>query len=125
MNKQPIRGEPGGLAEEQIAEYLSTHPEFFERHGSVLARLKLPHHQRGTAAISLVERQVLVLREKHAALEKKLHERSRTAAPATRSWTACTVSPDGCCGPGMLPARSPRSRPHCVRTSARRAGCWC
>jgi uncharacterized protein len=75
MNKQPIRGvEPGSLAEDQIAEYLASHPEFFERHGSVLARLKLPHHQRGTAAISLVERQVLVLREKHAALEKKLHE---------------------------------------------------
>ena len=75
MNKQPIRGvEPGSLAEEQIAEYLSTHPEFFERHASVLARLKLPHHQRGSAAISLVERQVLVLRDKHAVLEKKLHE---------------------------------------------------
>jgi uncharacterized protein YigA (DUF484 family) len=75
MNKQPIRGvEPGGLAEEQIAEYLSSHPEFFERHPSVLARLKLPHHQRGNAAVSLVERQVLVLRDKHAVLEKKLHE---------------------------------------------------
>ena len=75
MNKQPIRGvEPGSLAEEQIAEYLLAHPEFFERHASVLARLQLPHHQRGNAAISLVERQVLVLREKHATLEKKLHE---------------------------------------------------
>jgi uncharacterized protein YigA (DUF484 family) len=75
MSKQPIRGvEPGSLAEEQIAEYLATHPEFFERHGSVLARLKLPHQDRGSAAISLVERQVLVLREKHATLEKKLHE---------------------------------------------------
>jgi uncharacterized protein YigA (DUF484 family) len=75
MNKQPIRGvEPGSLAEEQIAEYLALHPEFFERHSGVLARLKLPHHQRGTAAISLGERQVLVLREKHAVLEKKLQE---------------------------------------------------
>ena len=34
---------------------------------------KLPH-QRGSAAISLVERQVLVLREKHGTLERKLHE---------------------------------------------------
>ena len=75
MNKQPIRGvEPPGLPEDQIADYLVAHPEFFERHASVLARLKLPHAQRGTAAVSLVERQVLVLREKHAALEKKLHE---------------------------------------------------
>jgi hypothetical protein len=31
-------------------------------------------HQRGSAAISLVERQVLVLREKHATLEQKLRE---------------------------------------------------
>jgi uncharacterized protein len=75
MNKQPVRGvEPGSLAEEQIAEFLVNHPDFFERHASVLARLKLPHHQRGNAAISLVERQVLVLRERHAVLEKKLQE---------------------------------------------------
>jgi uncharacterized protein YigA (DUF484 family) len=74
MNKQPIRGvEPGSVAEDQIAEHLVAHPEFFERHPGALARLRLPH-QRGSAAISLVERQVLVLREKHAALELKLHE---------------------------------------------------
>ena len=74
MNKQPIRGvEPGSAAEDQIAEHLIAHPDFFERHPGALARLRLPH-QRGSAAISLVERQVLVLREKHAALEQKLHE---------------------------------------------------
>ena len=74
MNKQPIRGtEPGSLAEEQIGEYLVAHPEFFERHPGVLARLRLPH-QRGSAAVSLVERQVLVLREKHETLEHKLQE---------------------------------------------------
>ena len=69
---KPIR-ESGLLAEDQVADYLLGHPEFFERHATVLARLKLPH-QRGSAAISLVERQVLVLRDKHAVLEKKLHE---------------------------------------------------
>ena len=59
MNK-PIRGaEPATqLAEDQIADFLVAHPDFFERHGAVLARIKLPH-QRGSAAISLVERQVL------------------------------------------------------------------
>jgi uncharacterized protein YigA (DUF484 family) len=61
------------MAEEQVAEFLVANPDFFERHGSVLARIQLPH-QRGGAAISLVERQVLVLRDKHAALEKKLAE---------------------------------------------------
>ena len=73
MNK-PIRGtESPLLAEEQVADYLLGHPEFFERHNAVLARLRLPH-QRGSAAVSLVERQVLVLRDKLAVLEKKLHE---------------------------------------------------
>lgn len=74
MNKQPIRGvEPESIADEQVGDYLVAHPEFFERHPGVLARLRLPH-QRGSAAVSLVERQVLVLRDKHGALEQKLHE---------------------------------------------------
>jgi len=74
MSKQPMRDvEPGRLAEEQVVEHLTAHPEFFERHPAVLARLNLPH-QRGSAAVSLVERQMLVLRERHATLEQKLHE---------------------------------------------------
>jgi uncharacterized protein YigA (DUF484 family) len=64
--------------EESIAAYLQGNPEFFERHQGVLARLKLPH-ARGGAAISLVERQIEVLREKQAALEGKLAELLRTA----------------------------------------------
>ncbi|HEX9207614.1 MAG TPA: DUF484 family protein [Steroidobacteraceae bacterium] len=71
---KPIRGtDSSALAEDQVAEFLAAHPDFFERHHAVLARLRLPH-QRGSAAVSLVERQVLVLRDKHAVLEKKLHE---------------------------------------------------
>ena len=64
--------------EESIAGYLQRHPEFFERHQAVLARLKLPH-ARGGAAISLVERQIEVLREKLAGLEGKLAELVRVA----------------------------------------------
>ena len=41
--------------------------------GAKLVRLRLPH-QRGSAAVSLVERQVLVLREKNTHLEQRLHE---------------------------------------------------
>jgi uncharacterized protein YigA (DUF484 family) len=74
MSKQQMRdAEPVRPVEDQVVEHLTAHPEFFERHPGVLARLKLPH-QRGTAAVSLVERQMLVLRERHAALEQKLHE---------------------------------------------------
>ena len=64
--------------EESIAGYLQRNPEFFERHQAVLARLKLPH-ARGGSAISLVERQIEVLREKLAGLEGKLAELVRVA----------------------------------------------
>jgi uncharacterized protein len=64
--------------EETIASYLQRNPEFFERHQALLARLKLPHARGGTA-ISLVERQIEVLREKQAALEGKLAELVRVA----------------------------------------------
>jgi uncharacterized protein len=64
--------------EENIAAYLQRHPEFFERHQGLLARLKLPH-ARGGSTISLVERQIEVLREKQAQLEAKLAELVRVA----------------------------------------------
>ena len=57
--------------EETVAHYLQQNPEFFENHLPLLARLRLPH-ARGSSTISLVERQVEVLRERHAALEQKL-----------------------------------------------------
>src|SRR5690606_20245895 len=64
--------------EELVARYLSHNPDFFERHQALLARLRLPH-ARSSSTISLVERQVEVLREKHAALESKLSEFVRVA----------------------------------------------
>src|SRR5437667_370686 len=50
----------------------------FERRQAVLARLRLPH-VRGGSTISLVERQIEVLREKLSALEGKLAELLRVA----------------------------------------------
>jgi len=74
MTKQTIRDlDEDILTEDAISTYLANHPDFFERHESVLARLKLPH-ERGSATVSLVERQVLVLREKIRKLEDKLRE---------------------------------------------------
>lgn len=64
--------------EESIAAYLQHNPDFFERHHAVLARLRLPH-ARGGSTISLVERQIEVLRDKHAAVEGKLAEFVRVA----------------------------------------------
>lgn len=59
--------------EDAIAAYLQHNPDFFERHQTLLTRLRVPH-ARGGSTISLVERQIEVLREKHAALEGKLAE---------------------------------------------------
>jgi uncharacterized protein YigA (DUF484 family) len=59
--------------EDTIAAYLQHNPDFFERHQALLLRLRVPH-ARGGSTISLVERQIEVLREKHAGLEDKLAE---------------------------------------------------
>ncbi|HEY6516683.1 MAG TPA: DUF484 family protein [Steroidobacteraceae bacterium] len=59
--------------EDGIAAYLQHNPDFFERHQALLLRLRVPH-ARGGSTISLVERQIEVLRERHAALEGKLAE---------------------------------------------------
>jgi uncharacterized protein YigA (DUF484 family) len=74
MNKQPVRNmEADGLTDSQVTDYLLAEPEFFERNTGTLAKLQLPQ-QRDGAAISLMERQVLVLREKNRSMERKLHE---------------------------------------------------
>ena len=74
MNKQPARGvEAEAPSETSIADYLQSNPDFFERHASLLTKLQLPHG-RGAATVSLVERQVLVLREKNEKLEARLRE---------------------------------------------------
>ncbi len=67
----PRAAEPA-LSEEQIAAWLLEHPDFFLRHSDLLAALRLPH-ARGSA-ISLVERQVEVLREKQQTTESRLAE---------------------------------------------------
>jgi uncharacterized protein YigA (DUF484 family) len=60
------------LSEQTIHNYLATHPDFFEAHASLLNTLNLPHATGG--AVSLVERQVSVLRQKDLKLEKQLKE---------------------------------------------------
>lgn len=74
MTTREARGLASKESEEDaIAAYLQHNPDFFERHQALLTRLRIPH-ARGGSTISLVERQIEVLREKHAALEGKLAE---------------------------------------------------
>jgi uncharacterized protein len=57
-----------------VADYLQTFPDFFERNSSLLTKLRLPHIRDSGATVSLVERQVEVLRERNQSLERKLKE---------------------------------------------------
>jgi len=57
-----------------VAEYLQTYPDFFERNSPLLTKLRLPHLRDAGATVSLVERQVEVLRERNQSLERKLKE---------------------------------------------------
>ncbi len=58
--------------EEQVVEYLLANPDFFTHHSPLLDELQIPHET--GAAVSLVERQVTVLREKNQYFENKLRE---------------------------------------------------
>jgi uncharacterized protein YigA (DUF484 family) len=66
------------IDEQAVAQYLQLHPDLFDRHPQLLTRLRLQHPRNGTT-VSLIERQVEVLRDKHAALEQKLAEFVRVA----------------------------------------------
>jgi uncharacterized protein YigA (DUF484 family) len=63
-----------GINDASVAEYLQTYPDFFERNSPLLAKLRLPHLRDVGATVSLVERQVEVLRERNQSLERKLKE---------------------------------------------------
>jgi len=60
------------LSEQAVHDYLAAHPDFFENHAGLLNSLHLPHAAGG--AVSLVERQISVLRQKDVKLEKQLKE---------------------------------------------------
>ncbi len=61
---------------DDVARYLAEHPDFFEQHPEVLGVISIPHPQNGQA-ISLVERQSLLLRERIRALETRIAEMLR------------------------------------------------
>ena len=61
------------FSESDVASYLRRHPDFFERHLPLLRGLRIPH-QSGSSTVSLVERQVSVLRQRNDELERQLTE---------------------------------------------------
>lgn len=56
--------------EKAVVKFLRDNPDFFERHLDLLADMTLPHD---SGAISLIERQVQILREQKDSTKKKLH----------------------------------------------------
>ena len=69
MNEKiPTLADP--LEPEQIEAYLREHPDFFEQHHDLLAEISLPHES--GSAVSLVERQVSILRERNIDMRNRL-----------------------------------------------------
>ena len=58
------------LSEEQIANYLKNHPGFFLKHDNLLMELELAHPSGD--AVSLLERQVALLRERNMDMRQRL-----------------------------------------------------
>ena len=69
------------ITEDDIAQFLTNTPGFFERHAEVLASVQItsPH---GARAVSLQERQAEMLREKIKGLEHRIMEMVRTGQVA-------------------------------------------
>ena len=67
------------MGEESIANYLLTHPEFFERQAELLTQVQLLSGH-GNRAVSLQERQAEMLREKIKGLEQRIMEMVRNSS---------------------------------------------
>lgn len=84
------------ITEEDIANFLTNTPGFFERHAEVLASVQItsPH---GARAVSLQERQAELLREKIKGLEQRVMEMVRNSsdnaaiAHKVHQWTAALL----------------------------------
>ncbi len=73
MSTQPERDyQDEALSEQAVQDYLATHPDFFEQNPRLLSALDLPHSSGGT--VSLIERQISVLRQKDLKRERQLKD---------------------------------------------------
>ncbi|CAD5106337.1 DUF484 family protein [Zestomonas carbonaria] len=64
--------QPAPLDAEQVAAYLRQHPEFFVDHEELIPELRIPHLP--GEAVSLVERQVKLLRERNIEMRHRLSQ---------------------------------------------------
>ncbi len=75
MTTRPVRGvEIAEIDEAAVASYLAATPEFFDRHAQLLAKVRLADARGNASTVSLLERQVEVLRERNRQLERKVKD---------------------------------------------------
>jgi uncharacterized protein YigA (DUF484 family) len=74
---QPATSNEQAVSEAQVIDYLRAHPDFFQHHAPLLGELRLPHESGN--AISLVERQVAILRERNNVMRRRMTELMQTA----------------------------------------------
>ncbi len=65
------------ITEEQVCAFLSTETDFFDRHPELLESLQLPHES--GKAVSLIERQISVLRDRNLEMRSRLNNLLETA----------------------------------------------
>lgn len=65
-----VKTTTSGITEQHVAAYLQQHPDFFQNNQELLLNLNLPHDSKGT--VSLVERQVGILRERNQDMRARL-----------------------------------------------------
>ena len=63
---------PEKLSDDDIVAYLRSDPDFFQRHANLLSGLNLPHDS--GQAVSLIERQVAILRERNMQMRRRMNE---------------------------------------------------
>ena len=69
---RPAQETEGAVDDDAIRDYLIANPDFLQRHSDLLNHLQVPHPS--GEAISLVERQVSVLRERNVDLRHRLRD---------------------------------------------------
>src|SRR5690606_36478995 len=68
----PLLTTPLIINDKAVAAWLRRHPDFFHQHADLLLELSIPHDS--GHAISLLERQVAVFRQRQGNLQDQIHE---------------------------------------------------
>ncbi len=73
MTDTPSDNSANDVKADDVAAWLKANPDFFMAHSDVFSAMRVPHPE-GNHAISMVERQLISLRERNGKLEKQLSE---------------------------------------------------